>query len=96
MPLSDNVHGPSQMMPPEVLHVFYAGLLRYIFQSMQWYIGSKKLRDEIDKIHIRVSSDIMRQSDLGTFQEDQCAVVLLTTLSVNPKNEMVISSSYYA
>ena len=63
MPLSDNVHGPSRMMPPEVLHVFYAGLLRYIFTSMQLSIGSSKLRDEIDKMHVRVTQDVKRQSD---------------------------------
>lgn len=63
MPLSDVVHGPSRMMPPEVLHVFYAGLLRYIFTSMQFRIGSTKLRDEIDKMHVRVTLDVKRQSD---------------------------------
>ena len=63
MPLSDNVHGPSRMMPPEVLHVFYAGLLRYIFTSMQFRIGSTMLRDEIDKMHVRVTQDVKRQSD---------------------------------
>ncbi len=63
MPLSDNVHGPSRMMPPEVLHVFYAGLLWYIFTSMQLCIGSSKLRDEIDKMHVRVTQDVKCQSD---------------------------------
>jgi hypothetical protein len=63
MPLSNNLHGPSHMMPPEVLHVFYAGLLRYIFQSMQLCIGATKLRDEIDKMHFCVSLDVKRQSD---------------------------------
>ena len=34
-----------------------------MFQSMQWNIGETKLRDEIDKLHVRVFFDIRRQSD---------------------------------
>ena len=63
MPLSDTVHGPSRMMPPEVLHVFYSGLLRYIFTSMEKLIGCTILRDEIDKMHFRISHDVKRQSE---------------------------------
>ena len=63
MPLSDDIHGPSRMMPPEVLHVFYAGLLKYIFISMQFRIGSTRLRDEIDKMHVRVTQDVKKQSE---------------------------------
>ena len=44
MPLSDMFHGPSAMMPPELLHTSMAGMLKNIFQSMQLYIGATKLR----------------------------------------------------
>ena len=63
MPLSDTNHGPLAMMPPELMHASMAGMLKYIFQSMQLYIGSTKLRDEIDKMHVRMLLDVKRQSD---------------------------------
>ena len=63
MPLSDKHHGPSAMMPPELLHASMAGIIKYMFQSMQCQIGSTKLRDEIDKMHVRMLLDIQRQSD---------------------------------
>jgi len=63
MPLSDIHHGPYCMMPPELLHASQGGLIKYMFQSMQWYIGATKLRDEIDKMHIWMLFDVRRQSD---------------------------------
>ena len=36
MPLSDTHHGPHCMMPPELLHTSGSGLIKYMFQSMQW------------------------------------------------------------
>jgi len=51
------------MMPPELLHTSGSGLIKYMFQSMQFYIGETKLRDDIDKMHIRVLFDVKRQSD---------------------------------
>jgi hypothetical protein len=30
---------------------------------MQFYIGATKLRDEIDKMHVRMLLDVKRQSD---------------------------------
>ena len=58
MPLSDMHHGPSAMMPPELMHASMAGMLRYVFQSMQWYIGATKLCDKIDKMHVRMLLDV--------------------------------------
>ena len=63
MPLSDMHHGAYCMMPPELLHTSGSGLIKYMFQSMQWNIGETKLRDEIDKLHVRIFFDIRRQSD---------------------------------
>ena len=63
MPLLDVRHGPYCMMPPELLHTSRSGLIKYMFQSMQWYIGEPKLRDEIDKMHVRMLLDVKQQSD---------------------------------
>ncbi len=52
--VSDNIHGPYCMMPPELLHTSGSGLIEYMFESLQWQIGSGKNRDDIDKLHIRV------------------------------------------
>ncbi len=58
MPLSDVRHGPYCMMPPELLHTSGSRLIKYLFQSMQWYIGETKLRDEIDKMHVCMLLDV--------------------------------------
>jgi len=63
MPLLDMHHGPYCMMPPELLHAPQGGLIKYMFQSRQWYIGTTKLCDEIDKMHIRMLFDVKQQSD---------------------------------
>ena len=34
MPLSDDVHGPYKMMPPELLHTSGSGLIMYMFESL--------------------------------------------------------------
>jgi len=52
MPLSDNIHGPYCMMPPELLHTSGSGLITYMFESLQWQIGGGKIRDDVDKLHI--------------------------------------------
>ena len=63
MPLSDNIHGPYCMMPSELLHTSGSGLIKYMFESLQWQIGSGKIRDDIDKLHVRVYMTIKRQSE---------------------------------
>jgi hypothetical protein len=35
MPLSDNIHGPYCLMPPELLHTSGSGLIKYMFESLQ-------------------------------------------------------------
>jgi hypothetical protein len=32
LPLSDNIHGPYKMMPPELLHTSGSGLIMYMFE----------------------------------------------------------------
>ena len=63
MPLSDNIHGPYCMMPPELLHTSGSGLIKYMFESLQWQTGSGKNCDDIDKLHIPVCMSIKRQSE---------------------------------
>ena len=35
LPLSDNIHGPYKMMPPELLHTSGSGLIMYMFESLR-------------------------------------------------------------
>jgi hypothetical protein len=51
------------MMPPELLHTSGSGLIKYMCESLQWQIGSGKIRDGIDKLHVRVYMTIKRQSE---------------------------------
>jgi hypothetical protein len=62
-PLADNIHGPYCMIPPELLHTSGSGLILYMFESLQLQIGGGKIRDDIDKLHIRVYMSIKRQSE---------------------------------
>jgi hypothetical protein len=63
LPLSDNIHGPYKMMPPELLHTSGRGLIMYMFESLRDEMGGEKDRDFIDKQHIQISSLIKRQGE---------------------------------
>jgi hypothetical protein len=67
IPLSDAVHGPYRMMPPELLHTSGSGLIMYMFSSLRSIFGSGKdgmdKRELLDKLHQRLSADIQRQSE---------------------------------
>ncbi len=63
LPLSDNIHGPYKMMPPELLHTSGSGLIMYMFESLRDQMGGGKDRDLIDKQHIQTSNLIKRQSE---------------------------------
>jgi hypothetical protein len=39
MSLSNNVHGPFRMMPPELLHTSGSGLIMYVFESLHLHLG---------------------------------------------------------
>jgi hypothetical protein len=58
MPLSDHIHGPFKMMPPELLHTSGSGLIMYIFESLRQQIGGGKDRDFIDQEHVIISNII--------------------------------------
>jgi hypothetical protein len=63
MPLSNNVHGPFRMMPPELLHTSGSGLIMYMFKSLRLQLGGSIDQDYIDQKHIVVSNIIQRQSE---------------------------------
>ena len=43
LPLSNLIHGPYRMMPPELLHTSGSGLIMYMFESLHHLIPSKNL-----------------------------------------------------
>ena len=55
LPLSDIIHGPNRLMPPELLHAGAQGIVMYIFKSLRMQIGCGIARDNIDKQHIRMA-----------------------------------------
>ena len=63
LPLSDNIHGPYKMMPPELPHTSGSGLIVYMFESLRDQMGGGKDRDLIDRQHILISNLIKRQSE---------------------------------
>ena len=63
LPLSDNIHGPYKMMPPELLHASNSGLIMYMFESLRDQMGGGKDSDLVDKQHILISNLIKRQSE---------------------------------
>jgi hypothetical protein len=42
LPLSDNIHEPYKMMPPELLHTSGSGLIMYMFESLRDQMGGGK------------------------------------------------------
>ncbi len=54
LPLSDNIHGPYKMMPPELLHTSGCGLLMYMVESLRDQMGGGKDIDLIDQQHIQI------------------------------------------
>ncbi len=63
LPLSDNIHGPYKMMPPELLDTSGSGLIMYMFESHRDQMGGGIDRDLINKQHILISNLIKRQSE---------------------------------
>jgi hypothetical protein len=63
LPLSDNIHRPYKMMPPDLLHTSGSGLIMYMFESLRDQMGGGKDRDLIDRQHILISNLIKRKSE---------------------------------
>ena len=63
LPLSDNIHGPYKLMPPELLHTSGSGLIMYMFESLRDQMGGGKEKDLVDRQHILISNLIKRQSE---------------------------------
>ncbi len=56
MPLSDDVHGPYKMMPPDLLHTSGSGFIMYMFESLQHLMGGGRDRDAINQLHVEISN----------------------------------------
>jgi hypothetical protein len=56
LPLSENIHGPYKMIPPELLHTSGSGLIMYMFESLRDQKGGGKDRDLIDRQQILISN----------------------------------------
>ncbi len=67
LPLSDDIHGPYKMMPPELLHTSGSGLIKYKFESVNNMFGeskpAKRARTTLDKLHQQINADIAHSSD---------------------------------
>jgi hypothetical protein len=63
LPLSDILHGPNRMMPPELLHTGAQGVIMYMIDSLRIQIGCGMARDNIDKQHILIAVVMKRQSE---------------------------------
>jgi hypothetical protein len=63
LPLSDNIHGPYKIMPPELLHTLGSGLIMYMFESPKDQMGGGKDRDLNNRQLILISNLIKRQSE---------------------------------
>jgi hypothetical protein len=61
--LSDHIHGPFKMMPPELLHTSGSELIMYMFNLLHYQLGDGKDCDYIDQEHIVVSNITKRQSE---------------------------------
>ena len=62
LPLSDHIHGPYRMTPPELLHVSGSGLIMYMFKSLKLILQVAYLVI-LDALHKRISTDIDHQSE---------------------------------
>jgi hypothetical protein len=58
MPLSEHIHNPFKMMPPELLHASGSGLIMYMFKSLLQQIRGGRDCDFIDQEHVIISNII--------------------------------------
>jgi hypothetical protein len=63
LPLSDDIHGPFKMMPPELLHASGSGLIMYMFESLRHQLGGGNNHHLINQEHIIISYIITSQSE---------------------------------
>jgi hypothetical protein len=53
LPLSDNIHGPYKMMPPELFYTSGSWLMMYMFESLRVQMRDGKDRDLIYQQHFK-------------------------------------------
>jgi hypothetical protein len=63
LPLSDNIHRPFKMMPPELFHTSGSGLSMYMFELLRHQLGGGNDRHFIDQENIIIFNIITRQSE---------------------------------
>jgi hypothetical protein len=63
LPLSDDIHGPYKIMPPELFHTSGSGLIMYMFELLRTQLGEGKDREEVDHLHVVLSNLRKRQSE---------------------------------
>lgn len=63
LPLSNQIHGPMKMMPPEMLHTSGSGLIAYAFESLADQFKLTIGRHHLDQQHKRMANVIRRQSE---------------------------------
>jgi hypothetical protein len=95
LPLSDHIHGPFKMMPPELLHTPGSGLTMYMFELLRHQLGGGKDCDYINQELIVVSNIIKHQSEM-IFLEDQWVMDSLTEQNANHPNKKEIFFDYCA
>ena len=61
LPLSDHVHGPFRMTPPELLHTSGAGLILYMFRVIANRVGAGMVRDDLDNQHVRMMKSLLEK-----------------------------------
>ncbi len=69
LPLSNHVHVPFKMMPPELLHTSGSGLIIYMLKLLCYQLGVGNDYDYIDWEHVVLSNTIKRQSERDFPQE---------------------------
>jgi hypothetical protein len=89
--LSDVIHGPFKMMPPELLHTSGSGLIMYMFESLCHQLGGGNDRHFINQEHILYLTSSLGKVN-GTIQEDQCKTGSLMEQSVSHLNKKGIYS----
>ena len=61
MPLSDGVHGPYKMAPPELLHVSGNGIVKYVLREIALSLQPAQ-QVAIDELHQQMWHELVRQS----------------------------------
>jgi hypothetical protein len=62
LPLSDRIHGPYRMIPPELLHTSGSRLTMYMFSTLANIMNAYD-QTSLDILHVRMTRDSLLQSE---------------------------------